>query len=131
MLFARKAFEPAYLESIAEDPVRGDCEPRGKGTVKKSDISNLDQPNHDDLSGFIVPDDDDDFRPVPKKGSWKGRRNIISDSDDEDEYDDVIIGATKNTEPTVMTPSMSEHEISTKMKVRRWSCITQVDMPLS
>jgi hypothetical protein len=120
MLFARKAFDPADVESADEDVGIENCKPNGMGKTKASDRahgSGVDETD-DDLSEFIVPDDqDDDSRPVSNKCWGKRRANIVLDSDDEDDYDDVIIGAENDTTATIATPSMSEHEISTKMKV--------------
>jgi hypothetical protein len=47
----------------------------------------------------------------------KRKANCILDSDEEDEYEDVIIGSSMDTKTADTVPVMSEDHVSTKMKV--------------
>lgn len=121
-LFALKAFEPRIDEPMV---VNDDFKSKGGKARKSSHFSNarLDESEEDDdMSDFVVPDDTDeeDYKPVSKKRFGKRRANVVLDSDEAEDYEDLIIRPKKQAKPSASStgPTMSEHEISTKMKVR-------------
>ena len=63
--------------------------------------------------GFIVPDDDEGYK--PRRGKKHAKRNVVLS---DDEYDDVIIPAAESkAKPKASAAEMNEYEISTKMQV--------------
>lgn len=120
-MFALKAFEPKEPEEaiIVED---------FKSRFSKAKLDRSEDDDDDDMSDFVVPDDaDEDYKPVSKKRLGKRRANVVVSSDEEDDFDDVIIRPKKHVQKPAPTstsaPTMSEYEISTKMKVSVVCCI--------
>lgn len=73
----------------------------------------VDESDSDD--DFIVPDDEDEYKPRRGKKKHAKRNVVLSD----DEFDDVIIPAAKpEVKPKASVGEMNEDEISTKMQVR-------------
>ena len=74
----------------------------------------VDQSESDSDDDFIVPDDDEDCKPLRGKKNHAKRNVVLSD----DEYDDVIIPVIKpEAKPKASAAEMNKYEISTKMQV--------------
>ena len=110
-LFTLEAFNSPKQSSLSK---KGKRRAPGRPFEFATDSMDVDESESDSLDGFIVPDDEEDYK--PRLGKKRAKRNVVLS---DDEYEDVIIPAAKpEAKPKASVGEMNEYEISTKMQVR-------------